>query len=94
MKFIKNPDYYLNRFKEANKQLIKDKANISHGRVLNMEEIIEKQKRDILNPTGAEGGNVFGFSWHHHEKIGKMQLVPNGVHEKVRHTGGYSIWCK
>ena len=93
-KFIKNPDLYLEHFREANKQLIKDKANFLNGKELNMEQMIEKQKNDILNPSGVEGGNVYGFSWHHHEKMGKMQLIPNGIHNRVRHTGGYSIWSR
>ncbi|NEW78002.1 MAG: hypothetical protein GZ086_00955 [Gelidibacter sp.] len=93
-KLDKNPEHYLKQFREANDQLIKDGKNYFHNKELNMEQMLEKQKNDISNPTSAEGGNVFGFSWHHHEKMGKMQLVPNGVHDKVRHTGGYDIWSK
>jgi len=33
------------------------------------------------------------FVWHHHEKPGKMQLVPRDIHEScVPHTGGRAIW--
>ena len=92
--YLKNPESYNKQFRVFNNQLIKDNANFLNGKKLNMEQMLEKQRKDILNPTGAEGGNVYGFSWHHHEKIGRMQLVPNGVHDKARHTGGYSIWCK
>lgn len=92
--FLKNRDKYENIFKEANKQLIKDGTNKLHGKELNMKQILEKQTNDILNPTGAEAGNIYGFSWHHHENMGKMQLVPEGIHKKVKHTGGHIIWSK
>ncbi|MEP3603260.1 MAG: HNH endonuclease [Stappiaceae bacterium] len=28
------------------------------------------------------------YTWHHHEDVGYMQLVPEDIHEAVRHTGG------
>ena len=33
-----------------------------------------------------------GFTWHHNEEYGKMQLVKTEIHEGSRHTGGNSIW--
>lgn len=33
-----------------------------------------------------------GFTWHHTEVPGKMQLVDAGIHAETRHTGGRSIW--
>ncbi len=33
-----------------------------------------------------------GFTWHHNEESGKMQLMKTDVHEGTRHTGGNSIW--
>jgi len=32
------------------------------------------------------------YTWHHHQKRGKMQLVLFAVHSKVSHKGGYYIW--
>lgn len=32
------------------------------------------------------------YTWHHHQKRGKMQLVLREVHSSVNHIGGYSIW--
>lgn len=32
--------------------------------------------------------------WHHHEDFGRMQLVPQKLHQTVRHTGGFAIWGK
>ena len=33
-----------------------------------------------------------GFTWHHHEKTGKLQLVDEEIHAKSGHSGGRSIW--
>ena len=33
-----------------------------------------------------------GYTWHHHQDTGRMQLVPDGTHGDYPHTGGASIW--
>jgi len=33
-----------------------------------------------------------GYTWHHNEESGKMQLVRTDDHEANRHTGGRAIW--
>lgn len=35
---------------------------------------------------------IDGYTWHHTEHLGKMQLVDRAVHEMCRHTGGRNIW--
>lgn len=47
----------------------------------------EKQLEQIEN-----GDRPSGYTWHHNEKSGKMQLVSTDVHSKTPHTGGRSIW--
>ncbi|MBS1749785.1 MAG: HNH endonuclease, partial [Bacteroidetes bacterium] len=32
-----------------------------------------------------------GYTWHHHETDGRMQLVESKVHSKTGHTGGFSL---
>ena len=32
------------------------------------------------------------YTWHHHQDVGKMQLVDSYIHMKTGHTGGFSIW--
>ena len=34
------------------------------------------------------GGTVVGYTWHHTEIPGKMQLVPTGIHNITTHNGG------
>lgn len=33
-----------------------------------------------------------GYTWHHHQEKGKMQLVDSEIHAKTGHTGGRVIW--
>ena len=40
--------------------------------------------------TGAP--RISGWTWHHAEECGRMQLVQTKIHEVSRHTGGKSIW--
>jgi filamentous hemagglutinin len=39
--------------------------------------------------SGAE--KIPGYTWHHHQDTGRMQLVPEAIHSAVRHTGWESI---
>ena len=34
------------------------------------------------------GGHVNGYTWHHTEIPGKMELVPTGIHNIITHNGG------
>lgn len=37
-----------------------------------------------------------GYTWHHdgNPPPGRIQLVDSDIHNSVRHTGGYSLWCE
>ncbi|MBA4601548.1 HNH endonuclease [Thermoactinomyces mirandus] len=39
-----------------------------------------------------KGNDPVGYTWHHHQDEGKMQLVKTRVHGNTRHTGGRPIW--
>ncbi|WP_426171409.1 RHS repeat-associated core domain-containing protein [Pseudoduganella sp. R-34] len=41
------------------------------------------------NPFGDKAPE--GFRWHHHQESGKLQLIPQDIHDEVKHTGGASI---
>ena len=47
----------------------------------------EEQLEDIAN-----GRTPDGYTWHHNQQPGEMQLVDENVHSQTGHTGGYSIW--
>ena len=46
-----------------------------------------KQYQDILN-----GNTPSGYTWHHHQDAGVLELVDESIHAKTSHIGGYSIW--
>lgn len=48
----------------------------------------EKQSAQIKH--GLE--KIKGYTWHHHQDSGRMQLVPEDVHEWARHVGGDALW--
>lgn len=33
-----------------------------------------------------------GYVWHHHQKLGEMMLVPEDLHDAVKHTGGVATY--
>ena len=39
-----------------------------------------------------DGYTPDGYTWHHNEEKGKMQLVDTDIHSQTRHTGGRNIW--
>lgn len=39
-----------------------------------------------------EGKKLSNYTWHHHQDIGKMQLVDYFEHEAAKHTGGRAYW--
>ncbi|KAA0813194.1 integrase [Bacillus licheniformis] len=40
----------------------------------------------------SKGKKPEGYTWHHHQKDGIMQLVDSDIHGKTGHTGGRNIW--
>lgn len=72
------------QFKEATKQLAEEiKKNPELKKQFN-----ERQLEQIMN--GEE--KISGYTWHHNEELGKMELVKTEEHQKSSHTGGQSIW--
>lgn len=47
---------------------------------------------DIANIRA--GNTPDGYTWHHHQDVGRMQLVRTSEHEALSggHTGGWSLW--
>ena len=74
-------DYH--HFKHCNEQLSQAYENGS----LDTEQFTDRQLEQIRNGDKPEG-----YTWHHHEDQGCMQLVDSEIHAKTPHTGGRSIW--
>lgn len=35
---------------------------------------------------------IEGYTWHHHQDVGRMQLVPEKIHATSGHVGGANMW--
>jgi hypothetical protein len=78
---LKATDYQ--QFKSATLQLHDSiKANPSFGK-----QFTQKQLDQI-----SKGIKPEGYTWHHHQDTGVLQLVDSALHQKTGHTGGRSIW--
>ncbi|MFC5559855.1 HNH endonuclease [Ureibacillus thermophilus] len=71
------------QFSYANEQL---KEAIQHNPEL------AKQFNDLQLEQIKAGETPDGFTWHHSEEVGKLQLVDERIHALTGHTGGRTIW--
>ena len=71
------------QFAECNRQL---KEAVEKDPEL-AKKITPEQLEQIKN-----GDTPDGYTWHHNEEKGKMQLVDSDIHAKTGHTGGKTIW--
>jgi len=83
---LRRKDFHKTRdqhFYIANKMLYENIVSSSRLRA----KFTRKQIKEIL-----QGKTPSGYTWHHHQDAGFLQLVDNDVHSKTSHIGGYSIW--
>lgn len=71
------------QFKDCNEQLRQAYENGT----LNTERFTDRQLEQIRSGDKPEG-----YTWHHHEEPGRMQLVDSEVHRQAPHVGGRSLW--
>lgn len=90
--FLSKQKYYETKLVSEHHLLIDNGINKLHGEVLDSKEILKKQVNDIINTSSSQQGRFYGYTWHHIENLGEMQLIPDFIHKKVRHTGGKHIW--
>ena len=83
---LRRSDYRKTRaqhFYIANKMLYKNVSSSSRLRA----KFSKSQIKDMSN-----GETPNGYTWHHHQDAGVLQLVDEDIHAKTKHDGGYSIW--
>jgi len=71
-------------FFEATKQL---KFALDSGQI-NKSTFDASQQKAISNLEKK----IPGYTWHHHQEFGRLQLIPDVMHEKSGHIGGMSMW--
>ena len=63
------------------------RAQIDAGKI-DKSQFTSEQLQDI----SAGKPKIKDLTWHHHQDIGRMQLIPSDIHKAVRHVGGIEIW--
>ncbi|HFC6380824.1 TPA: HNH endonuclease [Neisseria lactamica] len=63
---------------------------------LNIGQLTGDRRLDAILANAAAGFDKTpeGYVWHHHQDLGRMQLVKKDVHDKTGHTGGFSIYSR
>lgn len=56
----------------------------------NLADELELSAKDVDNLYSSVTPD--GYHWHHHEEIGRMQLVDENIHQETGHTGGRNVW--
>jgi hypothetical protein len=90
--FISSQKAFEKKLLNDNHLLIDNGINTFHGDVLDSKQILEKQVSDILHSKSAQQGRFYGYTWHHTENAGELQLIPDYIHKLVHHTGGREVW--
>lgn len=76
-------------FQAANESLARQ---INENPGLSGEMGLSDRQVKFLQKIPPEGIAPPGLTWHHHQDLGRMQLVDEAEHKTFRHTGGMSIW--
>ena len=53
---------------------------------------LDKKQIKFITAKPAKKKCPPGLTWHHNERVGKMQLVNEGLHARYQHVGGMEIW--
>ncbi|MEC2307125.1 T7SS effector LXG polymorphic toxin [Bacillus atrophaeus] len=71
------------QFKKATELLLQE---------INKNPELKKHFTEMQLKQISKGKKPKGFTWHHHQNEGIMQLVDADIHGKTGHTGGRNIW--
>ncbi|WP_288395108.1 HNH endonuclease [uncultured Vagococcus sp.] len=83
---LDSSDYLKSRgthFRRANNSLYKEIQNNS-----NLKQKFTNQDLELLK----SGKTPKGYTWHHHQDTGVMELVDAKIHKETGHSGGFSLW--
>lgn len=80
-----------NMYKDKDSEQFKYCNNELKEKIENDSTLREKFTEEQLEQIEA-GRTPKGYTWHHSEDKGKMELVDTEIHAKTGHTGGRSIW--
>ena len=76
----------------ASEDIHKKQASKSlYNQILKDEKLAAQFTPDDIKDL-AKGKTPENYTWHHHQDIGRMQLVDQKIHKETGHVGGYEIW--
>jgi len=85
---VELPEYL---YKATDREQFTHVTNSLWNEIQHNPKLAEKFSKKQLEQIRA-GHTPTGYTWHHHETPGKMQLVKTAEHQATGHTGGKSIW--
>ncbi|MGG4257416.1 T7SS effector LXG polymorphic toxin [Bacillus velezensis] len=80
-----------NLYKESDYLQFKD-ATLKLKKEIEKDPLLRNQFNDLQIEMIKAGETPDGYTWHHHQDPGRMQLVDQKVHRKTGHTGGRHLW--
>ncbi|WP_342433397.1 HNH endonuclease [Neobacillus sp. FSL H8-0543] len=80
--YLESDSVQFNVANETLYQAIQESGGLARELGLSQDDV-----QALLNSRTPEG-----FTWHHHEQPGVLQLVDEETHDQTGHTGGRSIW--
>lgn len=88
--FKHNEESILRKLRELNKN--QEYTEVVNGVKVKLsgEKLLERQIKDLSDPRKTK---IFGFTWHHNERSGQMDLVIENIHNSIDHIGGQIIWA-
>jgi hypothetical protein len=80
--YLESDQVHFNIANETLYQAIQNDPNLAHELGLSQADV----------QALANGQTPEGYTWHHHEEPGLLQLVDEEVHHNTGHTGGRELW--
>ncbi|ASZ59959.1 hypothetical protein CLD04_01310 [Bacillus subtilis] len=80
-----------NLYKESDYLQFKN-ATLKLKEEIETDPLLRNQFNDLQIEMIKAGETPDGYTWHHHQDPGRMQLVDQKVHRKTGHTGGRHLW--
>lgn len=85
-------EFETKRYKEITENItFKTNGKGKPFKMYDEKEVLEKQIKDVTDPSSGTKDRVFGYVMHHEEKNGEIMLVQTFQHKKNVHSGGYLI---
>lgn len=79
-------------YKESDGAQFKYCSERLKAEIKNNPELAAKFNERQLSQIEKGYPRIDGYTWHHTENPGEMQLVDSDIHDKTKHTGGRFIW--